>query len=96
MIGAGFQKMHRVKEWQVCNHQIWSELAEKMYEELYPEPLEAQEKEEWNRQRIIKDIWEKRHKAGRMNILLILIENKNKQFDRTVHCRRNVCSRRIT
>lgn len=22
MIGAGFSKMHRVKEWQVCNHQI--------------------------------------------------------------------------
>ena len=28
--------------------------GEKMYEELYPAPLEKQEKEEWNRQRIIK------------------------------------------
>ena len=42
-----------------------------MYEELYPEPLEAQEKEEWNRQRIIKDIWGKTSQSWQMNILLI-------------------------
>lgn len=29
------------------------------------EPLEEQEKEEWNRTKDYKNIWEKRHKAGR-------------------------------
>lgn len=46
-----------------------------MYEELYPEPLEEQEKEEWNRQRIIKTSG-KTSQSWQMNILLILIEIK--------------------
>lgn len=54
MIGAGFSKNAQSKGMASMQPPNWSELAEKMYEELYPEPLEAQEKEEWNRQRIIK------------------------------------------
>lgn len=54
MIGAGFSKNAQSKGRASIQPPNWSELAEKMYEELYPEPLEEQEKEEWNRQRIIK------------------------------------------
>ncbi|EET58961.1 hypothetical protein BRYFOR_09067 [Marvinbryantia formatexigens DSM 14469] len=54
MIGAGFSKNARSKGMASIQPPNWSELAEKMYEELYPEPLEVQEKEEWNKQRIIK------------------------------------------
>ena len=54
MIGAGFSKNAQNKGMASMQPPNWSELAEKMYEELYPEPLEVQEKEEWNRQRIIK------------------------------------------
>lgn len=54
MIGAGFSKNAQSKGMVSVQPPNWSELAEKMYEELYPEPLEVQEKEEWNKQRIIK------------------------------------------
>lgn len=54
MIGAGFSKNAQSKGMASMQPPNWSELAEKMYEELYPEPLEVQEKEEWNKQRIIK------------------------------------------
>ena len=54
MIGAGFSKNAQSKGMASMQPPNWSELAEKMYEELYPAPLEKQEKEEWNRQRIIK------------------------------------------
>lgn len=54
MIGAGFSKNGQSKGMASMQPPNWSELAEKMYEELYPEPLEVQEKEEWNKQRIIK------------------------------------------
>lgn len=54
MIGAGFSKNAQSKGRASIQPPNWSELAEKMYEELYPEPLEEQEKDEWNRQRIIK------------------------------------------
>ena len=54
MIGAGFSKNAESKGMTSIQPPNWSELAEKMYEELYPEPLEAQEKEEWNTQKIIK------------------------------------------
>lgn len=54
MIGAGFSKNAQSKGMASIQPPNWSELAEKMYEELYPEPLEVQEKEEWNKQRIIK------------------------------------------
>ena len=54
MIGAGFSKNAQSKGRASIQPPNWSELAEKMYEELYPEPLEEQEKEEWNRHRIIK------------------------------------------
>lgn len=54
MIGAGFSKNAQSKGRASIQPPNWNELAEKMYEELYPEPLEVQEKEEWNKQRIIK------------------------------------------
>lgn len=54
MIGAGFSKNAQSKGMASIQPPNWSELAEKMYEELYPEPLEVQEKEGWNKQRIIK------------------------------------------
>ena len=54
MIGAGFSKNAQSKGMASMQPPNWSELAEKMYGELYPEPLEAQEKKEWNKQRIIK------------------------------------------
>ena len=42
MIGAGFSKNAESKGMTSIQPPNWSELAEKMYEELYPEPLEAQ------------------------------------------------------
>ena len=54
MIGAGFSKNAQSKGMASIQPPNWSELAEKMYEELYPEPLEVQEKEAWNKQRTIK------------------------------------------
>ena len=54
MIGAGFSKNAQCKGMTSIQPPNWSELAEKMYEELYPEPSETKEKEEWNKQRIIK------------------------------------------
>lgn len=54
MIGAGFSKNAQSKGGVSVQPPNWNELAEKMYEELYPEPLEVQGKEEWNKQRIIK------------------------------------------
>ncbi len=54
MIGAGFSKNAQSKGMASMQPPNWSELAKKMYEELYPEPLEEQEKEEWHKQRVIK------------------------------------------
>ncbi len=54
MIGAGFSKNAQSKGMASIQPPSWSELAEKMYGELYPEPLEAKEKKEWNKQKIIK------------------------------------------
>lgn len=54
MIGAGFSKNAQSKGMASIQPPNWSELAEKMYEELYPEPSKPQEKEEWDKQRIIK------------------------------------------
>lgn len=54
MVGAGFSKNAQSKGMASIQPPNWSELAEKMYEELYPEPLEREEKEEWKKQRIIK------------------------------------------
>lgn len=76
MIGAGFSKNAQSKGMASMQPPNWSELAEKMYEELYPEPLEAQEKEEWNRQRDYKRHLGKTSQSWQMNILLILIEIK--------------------
>ena len=39
MIGAGFSKNAQSKGMASMQPPNWSELAEKMYEELYPEPL---------------------------------------------------------
>ena len=44
MIGAGFSKNAQSKGMASMQPPNWSELAEKMYEELYPAPLEKQEK----------------------------------------------------
>ena len=46
MIGAGFSKNAQCKGMTSIQPPDWSELAEKMYEELYPEPSETKEKEE--------------------------------------------------
>lgn len=54
MVGAGFSKNAQSKGMACIQPPNWSELAEKMYEELYPEPLEMQEKEEWHKQKIVK------------------------------------------
>ena len=54
MVGAGFSKNAQSKGMTSSQPPNWSELAEKMYEELYPEPLEIQEKEEWHKQKIVK------------------------------------------
>lgn len=54
MVGAGFSKNAQSKGMVSIQPPNWSELAEKMYEELYPEPLEIKEKEEWKKQRIVK------------------------------------------
>ena len=39
MIGAGFSKNAQSKGMASMQPPNWSELAEKMYQELYPEPL---------------------------------------------------------
>lgn len=54
MIGAGFSKNAQSKGGASIQPPNWSELAVKMYEELYPEPVEEEEKREWSKQKIIK------------------------------------------
>ena len=54
MIGAGFSKNAQSKGAAIMQPPNWSELALKMYEELYPEPVETKDKEEWSKQKIIK------------------------------------------
>lgn len=54
MIGAGFSKNAQSKGAAIIQPPNWSELAVKMYEELYPEPVEMKEKGEWSKQKIIK------------------------------------------
>lgn len=54
MVGAGFSKNAQSKGMASIQPPNWSELAEKMYEELYPEPIEKRELEEWKKQKIIK------------------------------------------
>lgn len=54
MIGAGFSKNAQSKGAISIQPPNWSELAGKMYEELYPEPVRIEEKKEWNKQKIIK------------------------------------------
>ena len=54
MIGAGFSKNAQSKGAVSIQPPNWSELAVKMYEELYLEPVKTEEKEEWHKQKIIK------------------------------------------
>ncbi len=54
MIGAGFSKNAQSKGEVSIQPPNWSELAVKMYEELYPEPIKKEEKGEWHKQKIIK------------------------------------------
>ena len=65
MIGAGFSKNAQSKGMASMQPPNWSELAEKMYEELYPAPLEKQEKEEERVQEKPMQLKSACHKAGR-------------------------------
>ena len=44
MVGAGFSKNAQNKGVSSLQPPNWSELAEKMYDEIYPEPIEEKEK----------------------------------------------------
>ena len=76
MIGAGFSKNAQSKGRASIQPPNWSELAEKMYEELYPEPLEEQEKIANILSSLDDKIELKTSQSWQMNILLILIEIK--------------------
>lgn len=56
MVGAGFSKNAKSKGMKDVKPPDWSELADKMYCELYPRrpDLNEKQKEEWEKQRIIK------------------------------------------
>lgn len=54
MVGAGFSKNAQNKGVSSLQPPNWSELAEKMYNEIYPEPIEEKEKVNWEKQKIIK------------------------------------------
>lgn len=54
MVGAGFSKNAQSKGIDGVEPPNWSELAKRMYDELYPEPIKEKDKEKWRIQRIIK------------------------------------------
>lgn len=56
MVGAGFSKNAKSKGMNDVKPPDWSQLADKMYCELYPqsENMTGKQKEKWNKQRIIK------------------------------------------
>ena len=72
MVGAGFSKNAQSKGIDGVEPPNWSELAKRMYDELYPEPIKEKDKEKWRIQRIsilgpkyIRHVREKCYKIGR-------------------------------